>query len=34
VADVLTKALSLGKFENMRKKIGVANFGSRGSVEN
>jgi hypothetical protein len=33
-ADILTKALPLGKFESMRKKLGVMDFGSRGSVEN
>ena len=32
-ADILTKALALSTFENLRKKLGVTNFESRGSVE-
>lgn len=31
-ADVLTKPLSVCKFESMRKKFGTVNFASRGSV--
>ena len=32
-ADILTKALALSTFENLRMKLGVTNFVSRGSVE-
>ena len=33
VVDILTKTLPLEKYENFRKRMGVCNFESRGSVE-